>query len=324
MKKLYFIYSSLLFIFLSLDSFAQNAALNPGNIVASNTTIYDRAGSATNYANNTNEWITIVGNPGATINLSGTYGLEACCDRIYIRDGYGNAGTILQTLSAATGTINYTGAVGQTLTVHLTSDFSGRAAGFAFTVTYSAAPAAPTSINLSGTASSVACGNSTIIKDHAGDNAAYGNNRNDYVVFNGAVGSTAILNIQGVYTTESGWDFLRVYNGVGTGGTVAYGPLSGSGNFNFTGVAGNTYTLSFTSDGSTGAAGFSLYTNYTGSCLPPSTPPSCAGSRQLLRMGQLVLQTVLHYLGQLLQVLRVMMFILAARVRHQHLFHQIR
>ena len=127
----------------SIKTFAQNAALSPGNIVSSNTTIYDRGGTG-NYANNSNEWITVAGIPGATITISGNYGLEACCDRIYIRNGFGNAGAILQTLSLASGSTTYTGTAGQTLTVHLTSDISTVASGFQFTVTYSIAQTAPT------------------------------------------------------------------------------------------------------------------------------------------------------------------------------------
>ncbi len=271
-----FVFSILAFCGLLLTNtqlHAQNAALSPGNIVACNTTIYDRAGASTNYANNTNEWITVAGRPGATITISGSYTLEACsCDYIYVRSGYGNTGAIYVTKTNGSGTVSYTGAVGETLTVHLTSDGSTRAAGFAFTVTYSTTQTCPTTYNLSGTATSVACGSNYIVKDHAGDNTSYSNSRTDYMVFNGVSGSTAVLNIVGKYATESGYDYLRVFQGSGTGGTIVYGPLSGTGDFNFTGTAGVTYTLQFTSDASTVNSGFSLFAYYTGSCIACTTP----------------------------------------------------
>ena len=53
MKKIYITLISLIFLFFSFECFSQNAALSPGNIVANNTTIYDRAGAGNNYANST-------------------------------------------------------------------------------------------------------------------------------------------------------------------------------------------------------------------------------------------------------------------------------
>lgn len=129
---------------------AQNAALLPGNIVSCNTTIYDRGGAG-NYTSSSNEWITIAGIPGSTITISGTYGLEACnCDYIYVRDGYGNAGTILQTYTNGAGAISYTGTSGQSLTVQLVSDGSVISSGFVATVTYSVAQTCPTYYSVSG------------------------------------------------------------------------------------------------------------------------------------------------------------------------------
>ncbi|NBX80865.1 MAG: hypothetical protein EBQ94_10905, partial [Flavobacteriales bacterium] len=258
-----------------------------------NATITDRAGAG-NYANNTNEWITIAGRPGVSISISGSYGLEACCDRIYIRSGYGNAGTALQTLSAASGTTSYTGACGESLTVHLTSDVSNVSSGFSFTVTYSTPQTATSTVLLSGQAQTVSCGTNTVIKDHAGDNTSYGNSRNDFIVFNNTAGSTATLNLTGRYATESSYDFLSVFQGTGTGGTLVYGPLSGTGAFNFTGSPGVTYTLQFTSDGSNVAAGFSLFASYTGSCsvcTAPTAPTSITGTNAICSGSSTTLTT---------------------------------
>jgi len=265
---------TLLFLLFSsgVNLSAQNAKLSTGNIVACDATIRDGGGTG-NYQDNRNEWITIAGVPGATITISGSWGLETCCDRIFIRNGYGNAGTALYTSpgTGTTGAVNYLGTAGQTLTVHLTSDGSVRSSGFQFTVTYSVAQTCPTYTSVAGQAQTVACGSNTVLKDHKTD-GNYGNNRNDFIVLNGATGSTSVLNLTGHYNTESNYDYVRVYQGSGTGGTLVYGALSGSGIFNFTGSAGVTYTLQFTSDGNTVAGGFSLFASYTGSCVACTTP----------------------------------------------------
>jgi hypothetical protein len=252
-----------------LRGWGQNAALNPGNIVACNTTIYDRGGTG-NYSNSTDEWITIAGRPGATITISGSYALETGgnYDYIYIRDGYGNSGTVLQTKVNSTGTISYTGTSGQTLTVHLTSDGSTVASGFSLTVTYSTSQTCPTYYSVSGTTSTVSCGSNAIIKDHAGDNASYSNSRNDYIVFNNVASSTAQINIIGRYALESGCncDYIRIYEGAGISGTVLATYTNGSGLINYTGSAGKVLTVRFTSDGGSVDGGFALFASYTGSC----------------------------------------------------------
>ncbi|MBU3661535.1 MAG: hypothetical protein FGM14_16855 [Flavobacteriales bacterium] len=266
------------------NGWGQNAAIAPGNIVACNTTIYDRGGSTGNYANSTNEWITIAGIPGATITISGTYALETCnCDYIYIRNGYGNTGTILQTKTNGSGSISYTGTAGQALTVHLTSDGSSVAAGFALTVTYSytTSPSCATSTNVSGTAQTNTAGTNIVLKDHAGDNTSYNNSRNDYIVLNNVAGTT--INISGFYNLESGCscDYLKIYSGSGTGGTLLTSFTNGNGTVNYTGTAGTTLTLQFTSDAGTVSGGFALFVSYTpiittsGSL---SAFTSCAGS----------------------------------------------
>lgn len=252
----------------SIQAMAQNAALAPGNIVTSNTTIYDRGGTG-NYGNSSNEWITIAGRPGMTITISGSYALETGnYDYIYIRSGYGNAGTAYLTRTNGSGTVNYTGAAGETLTVHLTSDASTVASGFVFTVTYSGTTAAASSVNISGTAGAASCGTNMILKEHAGDNSTYSNNRNDSYVLNNISGSSAVINISGYYNTESGYDYVYIYNGAGTGGTLL-ASYAGNGTINYTGTAGQTLTVRFYSDVGTVAGGFALYASYSGSCTIP-------------------------------------------------------
>ena len=122
--------------------------------------------------------------------------------------------------------------------------------------------------------SSVACGTSTLIYDHAGASTNYSINANGYIVLNNNVGSTSVISLTGTYTTELSWDFLRIYNGTGTAGTLI-ASYSGSGTITpFTSSAGQTITVQFTSDGSTNASGISLNAAYSGSC----AVPVCSGT----------------------------------------------
>lgn len=117
---------------------------------------------------------------------------------------------------------------------------------------------------------SIPCGQNSLVQAHNGSVGTYSNNANGYVVVN--AGFAAVISIVGTYTTESGFDYVRIYNGVGTGGTLL-GTYNGSGAFTFNGTAGQTLTIQFTSDGSVVYAGFDLNITYTGPCF--STP--CSG-----------------------------------------------
>ena len=100
-----------------------------------NAILKDHAGDG-NYTNNRNDWSVINAGLGATITLTGTYATENTWDFVRIYDGSGIAGTLLATYTG-TGTINYTGNPGQTLTIRFTSDGSNGASGFAVNVSYS-------------------------------------------------------------------------------------------------------------------------------------------------------------------------------------------
>jgi hypothetical protein len=123
-------------------------------------------------------------------------------------------------------------------------------------------------IPISGS-SSVACGTSTLIYDHAGASTDYTINANGYIVLNNNLGSTSVISLTGTYATEANYDYLRIYNGTGTAGTLI-ASYSGSGTITpFTSSAGQTITVQFTSDGSANAAGISLNAVYSGSCVVP-------------------------------------------------------
>ncbi|MCF8407902.1 MAG: T9SS type A sorting domain-containing protein [Crocinitomicaceae bacterium] len=128
-------------------------------------------------------------------------------------------------------------------------------------------------IPYSGSAS-VTCGTSTLIYDHAGSATNYSDNASGFIVLNNTVGSTSVISLTGTYTTEANYDYLRIYDGSGVGGTLL-ATYTGSGTITpFTSTAGQTITVQFTSDASAVDAGISLNAVYSGSC----TPPPCSGT----------------------------------------------
>lgn len=120
----------------------------------------------------------------------------------------------------------------------------------------------------------IACGTSTVLRDHA-NYTTYANNANGYTVLD--AGFASVITINGNYITESSFDYVRIYNGVGTGGTLLLN-VSGTGVINFTSTPGQTLTVQFTSDGSVVYQGVNLNITYNGPC--SATP--CSGTPNIM------------------------------------------
>ncbi len=221
------------------------------------------AGGAGNYANNYNGFYFLRAGGTAVINISGNYNVENGWDFIRIYSGEGIGGALLATYTG-TGVINYTGTPGQTLTIRFTSDGSITAPGFSLAVTYSGVCPTIVTVPFSGN-NSIACGTQNVSIQDAGGGVNYANNSNGYTVLNSVATSTSVININGSYWTEGGWDFIRIYSGVGIGGTLL-ATYSGAGAINYTGTPGQTLTVRFTSDNTVVNPGFYLNINYTGVC----------------------------------------------------------
>lgn len=267
---------------------AQNVPASGFSYLApgTNTTIYDNGGSGSPYSNGCSGYMVLYNSSStSTITLGGsTSGIETCCDYVRIYDGIGTGGTILQQITGS-NTVSVTGAAGHCLTVYFYSDGSVTGNGFAISVTYSAGtPGGSTLVPTSGN-NSVACGSSTVLYDAGGVNGAYGNGYNGYTVLNNQ-GSGVISLL--IYTDgiETCCDYVKVYAGVGTGGTVL-GTYTGTNNaISLTSSAGQPLTVQFFSDGSVTGQGFCIGVRYSGSCTVPyqsqwismSVPSSwCAG-----------------------------------------------
>ncbi|MCC6576059.1 MAG: T9SS type A sorting domain-containing protein, partial [Flavobacteriales bacterium] len=148
----------------------------------------------------------------------------------------------------------------------------------------------------------VPCGTDFILQD-SGGSGNYAASSTGYTVIEAGTGAT--INIAGSYNTESGFDFIRIYDGVGIGGTLL-ATYAGSGAVNYTGTAGQTLTVRFTSDGSVQYAGFDFTVTFTGTCyLPCSGVPNdgtasgpatvCSGSTAALSATGLTAASGINY-----------------------------
>ena len=116
----------------------------------------------------------------------------------------------------------------------------------------------------------VTCGTNIVLYDNGGPSGDYANSSNGYTILEAGLSST--INITGSYNTENNWDFVRIYSGTGITGTLL-GTYTGNGTINYTGTAGQTLTVQFTSDGSGIYSGFNLSISYSGICFP-----ACSGT----------------------------------------------
>lgn len=118
--------------------------------------------------------------------------------------------------------------------------------------------------------------------DNGGSTGNYANSSNGYTVLNPSVAGN-FVRVSGTASTEVSYDFIKIYDGVGLGGTVLYNN-SGTGLTipNITSTTGSL-TVQFTSDISNADTGFNLAV----SCITPSPPTitnlltntsGCAGS----------------------------------------------
>jgi len=100
----------------------------------------------------------------------------------------------------------------------------------------------------------------TICAGHLLDNGLsgnYSNGSNGYAVLH-PTGTAAHINISGSYNLENNYDYIRVYSGIGTGGTLL-ATHTGSGTMTVENPTANTpITVQFTSDGSVVYSGFNL------------------------------------------------------------------
>ncbi len=250
-----------------------------------NTTLCDHGGCSADYAANADGYTIIQAIGSAVISLTGNYTLAAG-ESIIIYNGSGTGGTVLNTLTG-TGTYTFTGTPGQQITVRFISDATTNAAGFSFDISYTGGCVYPgTNFGASGT-QVFPCATNMIFYDNGGGAGNYTNNVNSTVTLTNS--GTGMYYFTGSYTLAVN-DFVRFYDGVGTGGTLLATYTNTTGTISYTTQPGQTITVQFQTNASTVAAGFQLTVSHYGGCNCPNavlgataTPNSiCAGQNSQL------------------------------------------
>jgi hypothetical protein len=116
------------------------------------------------------------------------------------------------------------------------------------------------------------CSHQTNLYDYSG-NGHYLDNLDGYTVL--ANNGSGIISISGDYSTELGYDYIRIYAGVGTTGSLL-ATYSGEGTINYVGASGQSLTVRFSSDGGIVSSGFALSVTYLSTT--PSAPTSITGN----------------------------------------------
>lgn len=129
----------------------------------------------------------------------------------------------------------------------------------------------------SGSNSITAC--SGHIYDNGGPSGAYVANSNGYsVIYPSTAGN--LVQLTGSYYSEASYDYIYIYNGVGTGGSLLYsGSASSStsiGTITSTDPTG-ALTIRFTSNGTVQNSGF----DFTIACVPPPPGENCSNAQNL-------------------------------------------
>jgi hypothetical protein len=120
------------------------------------------------------------------------------------------------------------------------------------------------SMGATGSDTLTAC--SLTIYDNGGVNGNYSANCNYTLVIYPETAGAGVA-VSGTYNTEENWDFLRIFDGVGTDGTML-GEFSGIGTMPVLVASAGPLTIQFTSDGGVQRAGFVLNIECA-SCMPP-------------------------------------------------------
>lgn len=225
-----------------------------GSTTACSGTFLDSGGTG-NYANNQNLTYTIcpdVAGNYVSVNFS-AFNLENGWDFLYVYNGSTIGAPLIGTYTGTTlpGTITAS-LPGGCLTFVFTSDGSSVASGWVATVNCVTTPPPAPIIMTNG--STTACSGTFL------DNGGTGNYTNSqnltYTICPSTPGSYVFADFT-AFNTESGWDFLTIYNGSSTAAPVigTYTGTNSPGNIGST-IAGGCLTFVFTSDGSGVAAGW--------------------------------------------------------------------
>jgi len=274
---------------LPLSSFAQTYTINTGGTVNTcSGTLYDSGGAGANYGASENYSMSFCSStPGQclsiTFNSAPTFGADPGFnprDRILIYDGPSTAYALMQNINSNNvGGLSFpltlTSSTG-CLTIRFSSNADATTGNFSATLSCAACPVQPVYNNPNGFV--YTC--NSLFYDQGGSAGQYANNLNRTTKFCAADGTCIRVSFSS-FNTESGWDFLYIYDGNSTSAPLI-GSYSGSSSPGVVTSTSGCLTFNFQSDGSTRAAGWAA----TVSCVPCGTPPppsqqNCTGAQSV-------------------------------------------
>lgn len=244
-----------------------------GNIKSGTETItcpgpvnfYDDGGSGSVYTASKDYTLTVTASTaGQCLTVSFTsFNTESCCDNLKIYDGVGT-GTLLGTYAGTTLPPNTTSTSGS-LTFVFHSDGSVQNAGWVGTIACSScAPPPPPSTNMNNTNVSLACPTSLLFYDSGGSGSTYSASESFTKTFSASAGSCVSYTFS-AFNTESGYDYLSVYDGPSTASPLI-GIYAGTSLPPSYTASGTSLTFKFTSDGSGQYAGWTATVSCANAC----------------------------------------------------------
>lgn len=270
----YCLFVSCLFGF-GFASIAQNTNVPASgeNFMTDNGQLTDNGGSGSNYGSNQDGYTFIVGRPGQSISINGSYDTENNYDFVYIYT-VGTGGLTLVNSFSNSGTINYSGPASTSLVVRFYSDGSVEKTGFNLAISYNGSSSTST-IALNGNLGSISCqlapnGRKILLVDHGGLNGDHGSNRNDVIILDATPSDQISIVISA--NTESTYDYVYIRSLAPENPVLAsYTGFQGG---LYTGTLGQPLMVQFYSDGGTSYRGFAANVSYTSSNTLVETSPT--------------------------------------------------
>ncbi len=234
---------------------------------------YDSGGNGSNYGNSLTYQMTISPSTAGqyvSVNFA-SFNTETDFDYLYIYDGTSTSSPLIGMFNGAVALGTITSSTGS-LTFRFTSDAATTAAGWSATLTCTGTPGSPT-ISENTSTQTITCGTTYNFYDSGGSPCNYSNSLSYTLTINASTAGQCVRAVFSSFSTESGFDYLYIYDGNSTASTLigTYSGASSPGTI--TGTSGSL-TFRFTSDGNTTATGWAA----TLSCSPGCSGTPTAGT----------------------------------------------
>lgn len=236
----------------------------PGSV-----TFYDDNGTG-NYTNSKDYTLTVTAaTAGQCLSVTfSAFGTESCCDNLKIYDGVGTGGTLFGTYAGSSIPPTATASAGS-LTFVWHSDGSTRDIGWVATISCAVCP--PWNGNIKNGTENITCPGPVNFYDDGGSGGNYSASKDYTFTATSSTAGQCLSIIFSAFATESCCDNLKVYDGVGTGGTLL-GTYAGTTIPPTLTSSAGSLTFVWHSDGSTQNTGWAATISCTATCAAPPPP----------------------------------------------------